>query len=270
MEGKTCAHVRAQYYVDPASFSRWNPAISLDCEGWLGGWSYCVEVFSEAQSSAIAAGYISTTTTTSPKALCTTVPTQKPTPPWIDKGCYLATYTDITVLSNKSTVASGSDLTIDKCKAACYAWDFTYAGVELGNECWCGNGIRNEKPDDEAECNMPCSGNPTEICGGTARINVFQAVVPKTYVTYPGTSTLGPTVYVTAPPWTAVTDDSSSTPAMATSAPAMTASTSKLTSLAPPSGSPVPQSQSMGCHLAGLPTLGLSLVFLPLGLSLIF
>lgn len=218
VEGKTCAQVRDQYYIGAAAFSRWNPAITLDCQGWLAGWSYCVEVWSELQPSVSTAMTTSSTT----KKTTTTTPTPKPTPTWVDKGCYLATYTDVTVLSNKSSVASGSALTVAKCKAECYATDFTYAGVMLGNECWCGNGIRNEKASNETECGTPCSGMPSEICGGTARINIFQAVVPKVTTTASTTKTL-----------------SSST----------SSATTKSSSASTPTGSPAPVWQSLGCYM---------------------
>ena len=49
------------------------------------------------------------------------------------------------------------------CKDFCFP-DYTYAGVQYGNECWCGN----EKPDDSYRksssfCAMNCSGNSSQI-----------------------------------------------------------------------------------------------------------
>merc|ERR1712126_168351 len=50
---------------------------------------------------------------------------------------------------------------------------FILAGVEYGNECWCGNGNITSVWDAPAkECNMPCSGGDEWNCGGPWRLNV--------------------------------------------------------------------------------------------------
>ncbi|KAF2815199.1 copper radical oxidase [Mytilinidion resinicola] len=69
------------------------------------------------------------------------------------------------------------DLTIEKCTTACEG--FTYAGVEYGGECYCGNEFSNDggpAPDGSAQCNKPCNGNAQETCGGPNRLNVFQVL----------------------------------------------------------------------------------------------
>lgn len=44
---KTCESVRETWEVSPETFSRWNPTISVDCEGWAPHHSYCVAVWPE-------------------------------------------------------------------------------------------------------------------------------------------------------------------------------------------------------------------------------
>ena len=53
--------------------------------------------------------------------------------------------------------------TPDWCKSFCFP-NYAYAGVQYGNECWCGN----EKPEDSRRkastfCTMSCSGNSRKV-----------------------------------------------------------------------------------------------------------
>jgi len=48
---------------------------------------------------------------------------------------------------------------------------FSYAGVEYGNQCFCGNTAALNPT--TTGCTMACTGNSTEICGGSYKINVF-------------------------------------------------------------------------------------------------
>lgn len=76
-------------------------------------------------------------------------------------------------------VVGAPDMTISNCIQFCNESsraDYTYAGVENRTECYCG-----EASDDysrhgvglDADCPVPCSGDPTESCGGTGYIAVF-------------------------------------------------------------------------------------------------
>ncbi|KAI0040111.1 WSC-domain-containing protein [Auriscalpium vulgare] len=59
----------------------------------------------------------------------------------------------------------------------CDKYDFYYAGMEFGSECWCGNEIGpSGVPASEAECGMVCTGTPipNEFCGGRDRLTVFR------------------------------------------------------------------------------------------------
>ncbi|XP_030835883.1 uncharacterized protein LOC105437212 [Strongylocentrotus purpuratus] len=69
--------------------------------------------------------------------------------------------------------------------------DYTYAGVENRTECYCG-----EASDDysrhgvgsDANCPDPCSGDPTESCGGTGHIAVFGITTLPTTLQSPETT----------------------------------------------------------------------------------
>ena len=63
-------------------------------------------------------------------------------------------------------------MTVDKCKSLCRDKYYTYAGLEFGNECFCGDDV----PIISAplrECHLNCKGDETQICGGFWRLSVY-------------------------------------------------------------------------------------------------
>ena len=65
-----------------------------------------------------------------------------------------------------------ADLTIEKCLEECA--NFKYAAVRNGNECHCDNEFNNRiEWLSETDCNVPCAGDPTQICGGSRKLNVY-------------------------------------------------------------------------------------------------
>lgn len=68
-------------------------------------------------------------------------------------------------------------MTNEKCRNACRAGGYVLAGTEYAGECFCGNvlqGVGAPASDGEAQCNMKCNGNQTEICGGPNRLSLFR------------------------------------------------------------------------------------------------
>ena len=59
---------------------------------------------------------------------------------------------------------SKSDMTVKKCINLCKSKGFKYAGLEYSSYCFCGNSYG--KYGKTNNCNMKCSGNAKEICGG--------------------------------------------------------------------------------------------------------
>lgn len=65
------------------------------------------------------------------------------------------------------------------CATHCEASGYTYAGVEFADECICGTGFANNVTPpgaaswDPWECNMPCTGDNSTLCGGIWRIQIF-------------------------------------------------------------------------------------------------
>lgn len=64
--------------------------------------------------------------------------------------------------------------TPDICTSACYNAGYSLAGTEYSAECWCGNSIGGSgAPASTADCNMPCTGDNTQSCGGPNRLNLY-------------------------------------------------------------------------------------------------
>lgn len=89
-------------------------------------------------------------------------------------GCYTEATTG-RALPNGITMPSGTR-NVSTCIAGCSARNFLYAGLEYGQECWCGNAFSaGSVPAPIAECKTPCGDNKNEYCGGSSRLNVYQA-----------------------------------------------------------------------------------------------
>ncbi|KAI0246520.1 copper radical oxidase [Lactifluus subvellereus] len=67
--------------------------------------------------------------------------------------------------------------TAQNCLSQCSAFGYPAAGMEFGDECWCGDvaDITNNggKTAPETECSMACSGDPLHLCGGTRRLQLY-------------------------------------------------------------------------------------------------
>lgn len=65
----------------------------------------------------------------------------------------------------------------EKCNQACLNKGFKYFAVQFGSECRCGNAFARIKSMHrklaEKDCNMPCSGNKNQKCGGKLRNGVY-------------------------------------------------------------------------------------------------
>ena len=65
--------------------------------------------------------------------------------------------------------------TQDKCLRDCAYGGYTYAAVEDGTDCWCGNNLADgTQRARESDCTSPCSGDSFQSCGGTRRFALFK------------------------------------------------------------------------------------------------
>lgn len=173
--GDSCEYVRDYWNITPEEFSEWNPSVGLDCKPWRYQ-SYCVvpEIrLSESISSTTTVKSTTTTTTTTTSSALDLGPS--PTS-WSARGCYVDEDPDVPVLEKRISKQGGDTaLTIPKCQEACYRESFPFSGVKAGNECWCSSFIDGQLAENAtAECNSPCSGDKSAICGGVNRLNVFE------------------------------------------------------------------------------------------------
>ncbi|KAL8656949.1 MAG: hypothetical protein Q9226_002407 [Calogaya cf. arnoldii] len=101
----------------------------------------------------------------------TTEPTPVPTTPSTYKaeGCYTEA-TKGRALTGKTYYDDA--MTTAKCASACASFDFF--GLEYYRECYCGNKLQSGSVAAPSnECNRPCTGDKSEICGGDNRLNLY-------------------------------------------------------------------------------------------------
>ncbi|KAH8104853.1 hypothetical protein BXZ70DRAFT_922739 [Cristinia sonorae] len=65
------------------------------------------------------------------------------------------------------------------CTAKCNELGFSFAGVEFGSECHCGNGFNFDPVTGISSvpftnCNMPCTGDANQTCGSGGFMQIFQ------------------------------------------------------------------------------------------------
>ena len=76
------------------------------------------------------------------------------------------------VFTEKLKVFDKGIMTIGKCLEECK--DYKYAAVQNHRECFCGDEFRQEtKFLKDSECNRPCDGDQTQMCGGGWKMNVY-------------------------------------------------------------------------------------------------
>ena len=101
-------------------------------------------------------------------------------PGWTYYGCWTEATTG-RALAALQNPAAAVPVSVESCGLACAA--YSYFGVEYAGECYCGNTFSagstiapgGSLPAANG-CNMVCKGNSSEYCGGSLRLNVYQAV----------------------------------------------------------------------------------------------
>lgn len=136
----------------------------------------------------LAQNLTSTSSTTTSAAQTVTPTAGAVTNGWAYLGC--ANETTPRALSGAS-YSSNTAMTVESCQAFCSSSSNNYglAGVEYGSECYCGNGLQSYSSVGYDGCNMACTGNKTELCGGPSRLSVYNLTiyVPPTTVKQVGT-----------------------------------------------------------------------------------
>ena len=92
-------------------------------------------------------------------------------------GCFVDLY-PIRVMPYNMRVFNTHDFNPQHCVTHCQRYGYAHAGVENGNECWCG-GLYSRGGRSDA-CKTPCRGNPGIACGGVNALSVYR--VPQTVI----------------------------------------------------------------------------------------
>ncbi|KYQ54323.1 Xylosyltransferase oxt [Trachymyrmex zeteki] len=96
----------------------------------------------------------------------------------INLGCFKDDKT-LRALSGYYHVFKGNN-TPERCAYMCLQSGFPYAGTEYSVECFCGmeEPLQTKRLPDSS-CNMKCSGNPKQTCGGYLTINIYWTGIQK-------------------------------------------------------------------------------------------
>ncbi|KAL3425584.1 wsc domain-containing protein [Phlyctema vagabunda] len=129
-------------------------------------------------------------------------------------GCYSETSSGRTLAWPQKQIAA-ADMTVNSCLSACRGGGFDFAGVEYGQECYCGVVLGNgTQALSDSTCNKACKGDSTQICGGSSALNLYVATdmdstKPCQAGPYPSASTSSSTASSTTSTSTSATDTSS-------------------------------------------------------------
>ncbi|QRV76666.1 WSC domain protein [Ceratobasidium sp. AG-Ba] len=92
---------------------------------------------------------------------------------WEARGCF----TDAEA-PNRALQISHTDegLTTASCIKSCSASGYSVAGTQFGKECWCGKSVSTKGgagASATSGCDMPCAGDPSQLCGGNYKLNLY-------------------------------------------------------------------------------------------------
>lgn len=70
-------------------------------------------------------------------------------------------------------VKNTTNLSVESCQDYCTGNGYKFSGLENGQECWCDQRINSVAVFGNTGCNYRCSGTPTENCGGSFAMDIF-------------------------------------------------------------------------------------------------
>jgi hypothetical protein len=115
---------------------------------------------------------------------------------------YIGCYTDAATRALPAQLG-GTTNTIESCKQAAYNAGYKYAGLQYGGYCFAGNTLGYALAP-ETDCNMVCTANSLQLCGGPWRNSVYDTgyvpTPPATSIAWiqPAESSWGPAGTLTA------------------------------------------------------------------------
>lgn len=85
--------------------------------------------------------------------------------PWTGVSRYVGCFKDAPERDLvRETYTITNEMTVDMCAARCRQSGFAYAGLQAGNQCFCGNSYGKFGPSNG--CALKCLGNQNQVCGG--------------------------------------------------------------------------------------------------------
>ncbi|KAI1827931.1 heme peroxidase [Xylaria intraflava] len=100
----------------------------------------------------------------------TVTPKNKPTvSSYAFQGCWTEGTNGVRALDAAETAGN---VTLESCASFCQSYHFF--GTEFGRECHCGNALAaSSNQTNITDCNTPCTGDPSEYCGASNRLNLY-------------------------------------------------------------------------------------------------
>ncbi|KAK4442776.1 hypothetical protein QBC34DRAFT_258262, partial [Podospora aff. communis PSN243] len=180
-----CPALLTFWNITPAEFLSWNPSTGPQCTlhelqsyclmthaQWVadGGEEYLSSILRS-----ITGGPTTTATTTKTSSRTTTTtstPAASPTE-WEHLGCYVE---DPALPLMDRKMEEGGLVTVKRCQDVCWKEGFGFAGVQEGDECWCGTYVGGLWAGDQGSCDVPCAGDAGVVCGGRGLLSVYRPV----------------------------------------------------------------------------------------------
>ncbi|HZS39580.1 MAG TPA: WSC domain-containing protein [Polyangia bacterium] len=98
-------------------------------------------------------------------------PSVPPQPPGPARAAYVGCFVDQDDRDLPDAFMDGN-MSVERCAEHCR--NERYFGVQYGNQCFCGNRYGRYGQAADGDCNMRCSGNQAQLCGGNWRNSVYQ------------------------------------------------------------------------------------------------
>lgn len=98
---------------------------------------------------------------------------------WNFLGCYTDDVSGRALPEGIPAPGGSNNMTVENCQNGCLQLGYSLAGVEYANQCYCGNTLENGSgpaPDGNALCDMACTGDSSQTCGGPNRLDLYQYV----------------------------------------------------------------------------------------------
>ncbi|KAG9038330.1 hypothetical protein FRB95_001742 [Tulasnella sp. JGI-2019a] len=120
----------------------------------FGGTNWHISIYQLSAGSTPTTSTAPTSTSSAPATTATS---------WASMGCHQ----DQSARTLAGSSITSSSMTPTFCQSFCTTGGFSYAGVEYGQECYCGNKLTVNTPLASTSCQIPCAGNSALICGGS-------------------------------------------------------------------------------------------------------